>query len=748
MKIGRWILATVAAVATAVVLAGCPSPLRPAPPPPVQMEGYFSLADQLDGLTVGETDRGVIFAGAPIAGAGGEAQVLFEVVEVSYDEQNSRWVYPAVDDGRPIRNALRIETVTDWAGMDLAHANFAGHAEGPVFAFQAGDTIEISGQFLSSGDLTGGRAVFFGLGGAWAPPFPVHDVIPDTIGITDDRPFVEAGAYAFFTFQYAHMTPSHVMSIASASPPVLRFRGNTPGGVYIITDLVVERNVAASVVTVGDQTGTAIVAREAGTASFQVGASFLDGGAGDINFMTPGVVTISGPTGGLAAISVSAESDVLEINDYGSSASAATLVLNVGDNSVAGTYIVTVALRNAISTATLTVGPGRYVTVSQIGFNEERPTFEVVASNLATRTGLVVFGVEVTEVGEIGNLDDFEADEDPVPLDGVSVVGAPTGFTVTDGSGSGLLTLDISNANWDGADVGNLVVTMAGTSSVATRIVVEGVAVGDQTAPISEGIGGNATFPVRVVGAGSTFRGTTVHFNTPGVVLDLPEGVDAAGNIAINAEGMGTGTLTLSVPPTLSYDVYGVTIRLAGFTSREFPLIVVPLEGLVYMLLLDDEVTSASVPVGGAVWNTAWLNLNGGGNPSGSDMVINDATRAISLSNRTAAWATIEVRLSDNVDEFRVGGNYTISITGRIDGGAPTPVTVRLNLQDNWAPNPQDLQNGDEFTFTAPFQRVGGAIMIEEAGEGIVPIGTRHVRLSAPAAVNFTVTNIVVIAAD
>ena len=215
MKLRKLLLAAVA-MAAAIALAGCPGGGATPPPDnggdivePGAWEILFDLAEHLETLDIGETDRLVIFADIPLVPAddAGNA-VAWEVIEHG--------------EGR----ALRVAITPDWAGFDLAHINWAGYATGPVFEFEPGDQIRLAGQLIEGA----GQMVFFGFG----QDFQTFGGAPSG---TDH--WVNADA----TFERVHsLTAADIASIvSSAGPPVLRYRVNLANAVSIVTELLVRR---------------------------------------------------------------------------------------------------------------------------------------------------------------------------------------------------------------------------------------------------------------------------------------------------------------------------------------------------------------------------------------------------------------------------------------------------------------------------------------------------------------------------
>jgi len=448
----------------------------------------FRLADHLAGLDVGETGRDAIFEGIPLTPAGGYANVTFEVIDFHG------------------RNALRMETIAEWAGLDLVHTNWAANADGQVFDFRPGDTINISGLFPSS-EMAGARALFFGLGSAWDPPLPVLNVSPDAISITDGRPFLESGPYAFFNFEYAPMTVSDVMDIASASPPSLRFRGITPGAVYIITDLIVERNPSAPTVTIGNQIGS-LDPGIAGQVSFPVTANFL---------ASPGLTLPGAFAFGTASAQVTGLPDGVF--------PSGTISLDANGT---GT-----------GTLTLTAGPSANLGVGTHGFNVNLVGTGSMPADLTVR-GFLFDRDEVLIVGETGDFVDVGFFVEAFGLDSG---GVPITLPLTT---SGDLPPGIV------FDTPNISVNAAGNGTAFARFTGTLGPDSDGTFPMSLVAGGLISSPILIsisVGVWATVfdmqdldeAEAEVHFagcsSNRGVISVAP----INGNLVVSATGWGTG---------------------------------------------------------------------------------------------------------------------------------------------------------------------------------------------------------------
>jgi|GEM_PF-3903622 len=379
-KIGSAAVAVLAAM-TVMVMTGCGYGAAGVPeePPPVLMVEIFNLVEHLETLNVGETNRDVIFDDIPLLPAGGATAVSFEVINF----ESSR--------------ALRVTISSDWAGIDLAHENWAGYSEGPVFGFQVGDEVTIVGRVLGTGTALEpfNQAVFMAPGPAWRTFDGTSEGREPATGTEwVNTEGVEDGAFE----REVTLNAADITRIAAANPPTIRFRANAANAVYVITDLIVERNMAAPAVNVGNQIGT-VVRGEGGdvayrTVRFPVSASFLEGAAGTINFSTAGVVT-GLPEGVTVAEGAAGGSIAIAADGSGATTAATHLTLIVAadaDLSVNGDYTFTVTLRDTESMPGDIVISGLIVDeLVTFGAEDRHAIVEVEAFRLAARGSLPLF---------------------------------------------------------------------------------------------------------------------------------------------------------------------------------------------------------------------------------------------------------------------------------------------------------------------------------------------------------------------
>jgi|GEM_PF-2179702 len=194
MRIKKWVLAA-AAVAVAIALTGCPSPVRPEAPPPGAEPVWttiFDLVEHLDRFTLGVVTGEALWEGVPLTNAGSPTLTIIEV------------------DGE---RALQVGTVQDWSGIDILHT----HATAPGFNFQAGDTIALAGNSGTSGALGLG----FGQESDWMAGWrsdPGED----------------------FDEEFTLTAPQIAQMVSAAGPNGLRIRGPNDNSVFTLTSLVVE----------------------------------------------------------------------------------------------------------------------------------------------------------------------------------------------------------------------------------------------------------------------------------------------------------------------------------------------------------------------------------------------------------------------------------------------------------------------------------------------------------------------------
>jgi len=245
VKIGCAVGAILAAM-TVLVMTGCGYAVPPPPPPPVFMEEVFNLDDWLDGRSGTLTDEDI---DEPFQRAGGQTVI------------------------RVVANGLRIEPQANWAGID-----FFGYD-----GFEVGDRLTIEATALELGDNTqlmlqviGSSAVFPGFDNQHIgiPNFGADGTLRHTVTL-------DAGMISRISAADAYGVVDRI-----------RIRLNNPAGdgVFIITNLSFERDMAAPNVVIGAQVGNR-VSGEAGVVTFPITASFLEGAPAEVNFATAGVVT-------------------------------------------------------------------------------------------------------------------------------------------------------------------------------------------------------------------------------------------------------------------------------------------------------------------------------------------------------------------------------------------------------------------------------------------------------------------------
>jgi len=159
---------------------------------PTPTDVLFDMAERLAELTVGETDSNVIFEGTPLIRGGGDRHMNLEVV---------------LHNGG---NALRINAIESWAGLDIHHY---------VFGFQAGDLIRVAGTAAADNQM------ILQLVGAW-----------DWLGSIQ----VSAGG----SFEIEHiLTHTNIVRMEHSDqeqPQAVRISGDTANRSFTVTELTVK----------------------------------------------------------------------------------------------------------------------------------------------------------------------------------------------------------------------------------------------------------------------------------------------------------------------------------------------------------------------------------------------------------------------------------------------------------------------------------------------------------------------------
>ena len=198
MKLGRRILATVAAVVVAVVMTGCPSPLRP---PPVEWVTVFDLSTDaaFQALPVGVPLTDEMLDGLPFDNNGAELMMVEH------------------DGGR----ALRIVTPAinpEWRGINVLDS---------VLGFAVGDVITITGEVLSSE----------------GQPHLSEDITA-FVPLQGWNPVLSAGGP--FSHEFDPLSSGEIVAIRSNTawdnPPHLRFHVNRANSETLITGFTLSGN--------------------------------------------------------------------------------------------------------------------------------------------------------------------------------------------------------------------------------------------------------------------------------------------------------------------------------------------------------------------------------------------------------------------------------------------------------------------------------------------------------------------------
>jgi len=198
MKLGRRILATVAAVVVAVVMTGCPSPLRP---PPVEWVTVFDFATDatFQALPVGVPLTDEMLLGTPFENNGAELMMVEH------------------DGGL----ALRIVTPgqdPEWRGIIMLNS---------VLGFAVGDVITITGEVLS----------------AEGQPHLSEDITA-FVPLQDWNPILSAGGP--FSHEFDPLSTGSIAAIrtntAWDNPPHLRFHVNRMNSETLITGFTLAGN--------------------------------------------------------------------------------------------------------------------------------------------------------------------------------------------------------------------------------------------------------------------------------------------------------------------------------------------------------------------------------------------------------------------------------------------------------------------------------------------------------------------------
>ena len=171
------------------VVLGCGSTSEiPLPTKQPEWVEIFKLSDYLDTLTVGETDRDVIFDTPFLADTGTDSNVTYEVKA----------------------GGLEVTVISAWAGFDINNS---------AFNFIAGDTIEIKGTYTDSTS----RQVLLNLNHAGWKPLQGWNPSLD-----QDDPFEKE----------FELEAGDVADIKAADPAAIRVRLNDPGA-FIVEELIV-----------------------------------------------------------------------------------------------------------------------------------------------------------------------------------------------------------------------------------------------------------------------------------------------------------------------------------------------------------------------------------------------------------------------------------------------------------------------------------------------------------------------------
>jgi len=424
MKVRNLFLA-LAAMAVAVILTGCPTPLRPDVPPPVQMVEIFNLADHLATLRVGETDPDVIFDGIPLTGGGGIPSNL-SIEVVSHNGSN----------------ALEVSVVQQWAGIDLVHRDFRDPPVLEEFNFQVGDIIAIEG-------TNAANFMIFNLDHqGWS-------TLQDWEG-NDYAPGQE------FEHEFNPLSAVDVVAIgadAAAAGPgnnlrTIRIRGNQTDSSFIIANLTVQRNLAAPTVTVGAQTGS-VVRGSAGSVTFPVSASFLTGADGSINLADAGVVRMLDEDGVPVALPTGV---------------TATGNIAIANGASTGTPTLTLALTAAASQA-LGVGPHQFMVT--LRGTESMPGNLFVSGLVVPETVVVADGATYTPIDvrafrlPVDGASSIPLDLEYGVQDGITAILNPGSF-VLDANGSGTARVVIRGSFTNPPGLIALTVTAPGTGASET----------------------------------------------------------------------------------------------------------------------------------------------------------------------------------------------------------------------------------------------------------------------------------------
>jgi len=364
-RIGCAVVAILAAM-TVLLTTGCPLTgfSFPQPEDPVMMVEVFNLDDWLDGRrgTLTDDDLGDTFetAGATVAG---------------------------------VAAGLRLHEIQAWGGG----IDFFGYN-----GFAAGDIVRIT----ATGDMEAGQQLVLQV--ATGGDFDTVQRIGGAIQFNDGTATATVPLTAEIVSRIYDENDPHGLVGA------IRIRLNNPNtGDFVITSLILERNMAAPNVAIGGQVGN-VVSGEAGaesyrTVTFPIAASFLhmreDGLPGGvtlpqtINFGTPNVVT--GLPAGVTASGTITINEGGSGNVEGSGTGTLTLIVAADANLDVGTHPFTVTLLGTESAPSsgnlfisgLTVEPEIIVLLDDAAYTPFRVTAFRLATGGANSVSLFVDGV-------------------------------------------------------------------------------------------------------------------------------------------------------------------------------------------------------------------------------------------------------------------------------------------------------------------------------------------------------------------